>query len=129
MVLNSQIILIVQEFRIICKRCQVNIFIFLYNTLLVKIMVIFCDLMSELTWWWNFNRSWPVWVHETETECQIFNFLLWDICIWFIHWNEEMSGCYAALCCLLRNQKEIIAFIWLVVFNKNWVNNCSWLWI
>ena len=126
---SSEIVLICQEVRIVSKGRHIYIFSFLNSTLLIKIMVIFCNLVSILARRWHFNRSWPVCVHKTETECQVFNLLLWDISIRFIQWNKEMCGSYTTLCCLLRDQEKIITFVRVVVLNKYWVYYCSWFWI
>ena len=52
--------------------------------------------------------------------------MLWDVCIWLIHWHEEMSGGHTALSRLLRDQEKVIALVWLIVFHKDWIDNGSW---
>lgn len=46
-----------------------------------------------------------------------------------VHRNIEVSWSHTSLSCWLRDQEEVIAFIWFVVLNKNRINNCTWLWI
>lgn len=123
---SSQIVLISQEVRIVSEGSHINILTFLDDSLLVKIMVILCNLVSILARRGHFDRSRPVGVHEAKAERQIFNLLFWDICMRLIHRNKEMSWSYTALSCLLRYQEEIIAFIWFIIFYKDWINNGSW---
>jgi len=60
--------LISQEVRVVSERRHINILTFLDDSLLVEIMVVLSNFVCILTRWGNFNWSWPVGVHEAETE-------------------------------------------------------------
>jgi len=70
----------IEELSVVAQLSQIDVrAVLLQDAFVVKVVVVLCDLVSELANRWNFDRAGPIRVHEAQLKDQVLDVFLAQI--------------------------------------------------